>query len=488
VNFLPWIALVLFAGSIALWKPLPHSRGRFRASLGFLTLWLVLWAGTSVASYWHLDVAVAQRIGLALVELAAVQMLAGALFDLAVNRTRLPRFAVEMALIACYVLILFKLFYSLGVNVTGIFATSAVATAVVGLALQDMMSNIASGIALEFENSVRVGDFIQCGDSKGWVKHVRLRHTMIETPDGDRIMLPNSLLTRTSVTVMTKPRRQFISFAMPYTHPPHEVIDIITFALQASPIPGVAAEPAPVCVVREMTPHAIQYAAVVWIARPGHDTVAVSAVLNRIYFALQRAGIPLGEFTHLLEMRSAVDDRAAATNQVEIVRRTPLFRALEEQELFALAAQLRHLSFGPGEFIIRQGDAGDSMYFVTAGQVAINYVGLDQSQVDVAVISPGDFFGEASLLTGVSRSANAIAASRVDCFRLDKSGLEHIISNRPNLVEDISRVMAHRQTELAAKREKLDAESALLREAEQQVQLLSRIRKFFEVGTNTASA
>ena len=43
MNFLPWIALALFASSIALWKPSPHSRGRFRASLGFVALWLVLW-------------------------------------------------------------------------------------------------------------------------------------------------------------------------------------------------------------------------------------------------------------------------------------------------------------------------------------------------------------------------------------------------------------------------------------------------------------
>jgi CRP-like cAMP-binding protein len=301
-------------------------------------------------------------------------------------------------------------------------------------------------------------------------------------------MLPNSFLTRTPLTVMSRPRRQSISFAMPYTHAPHELIDTITFALRASPIPEVAAEPAPYCVAREMTTDAIHYAAVVWIAKPGLDILAVSAVLDRIYFALQRAGIPLGDFTHLVEMRSAADKHGAATNQVEIVRRTPLFRALEEQELFALAAQLRHLSFGPGEFILRQGAAGDSMYFVTAGQVAINYVGQDQSQVDVAVISPGDFFGEASLLTGVSRSANAIAASRVDCFRLDKAGLAHIISNRPNLVEDISRVMAHRQTELAMKREKLDAATARLREAEQQVQLLSRIRKFFAVTASAAGA
>jgi hypothetical protein len=60
--FLPWIALALFACSAALWKPFPRSRGRFRSALAFLSLWLILWAGTSAASWWHVNLQAAQQI------------------------------------------------------------------------------------------------------------------------------------------------------------------------------------------------------------------------------------------------------------------------------------------------------------------------------------------------------------------------------------------------------------------------------------------
>ena len=196
---LPWIALALAAAAAILWKPIPRSRARFRAAIGFLALWLVLWSGTSAATYWPLNLDIARQLAMALIELAAVQTVAGITFDFAVEKRRVPRFAAEMVVVMCYVVIVFNLFYSLGVNVTGIFATSAVATAVIGLSLQDMLGNIASGIALEFESDIRVGDYIKCGDSAGWVQHVRLRHTAIETPDGDRVLLPNSFLTRSSV-------------------------------------------------------------------------------------------------------------------------------------------------------------------------------------------------------------------------------------------------------------------------------------------------
>jgi small-conductance mechanosensitive channel/CRP-like cAMP-binding protein len=480
--------LVLFACAAALWKLLPRSRGRFRAALGFLGLWVILWAGASTASSWHLSLPASRQLSLALVALAAVQVIAGVVFDFAVERAGVPRFAGEIVVVAAYVLVLVNLFYNLGVNVTGIFATSAVATAVIGLSLQDMLGNIASGIALEFENDIRVGDFIKCGESSGWVQHVRLRHTAIETPDGDRVMLPNSFLTRSPVMVLSRSRRQFVSFTMPYARNPQELTDAVTLALQASPIPDVAVDPRPFCIVLEMAPGHIRYAAVVWMLNPGQETFAVSAVLQRIYFALQRAGIPATEITHLLEMKAASDGGMAAANPVDILRRTPIFRLLDDPGLFELGARLHHLSFAPGELIIRQGDEGDSMYFVTSGQVAINYTGIDRSEIQVAVISPGDFFGEASLLTGEARNANAAALSRVDCYKLDKAGLQGVMTRRADLAEDMSVVMAHRLTELDITRERLDRETARLREAESQTQILVRIRRFFGLKGNAAKA
>ncbi|MGA2714294.1 MAG: cyclic nucleotide-binding domain-containing protein, partial [Bryobacteraceae bacterium] len=341
--------------------------------------------------------------------------------------------------------------------------------------------------ALEFESDIRVGDFIKCLDSAGWVQHIRLRHTTIETPDGDRIMLPNSVLTRSSVMVVAPSHRQFIPFTMPYAQNPQELMDAVTAALQASPIPDVAEYPAPFCIILEMAPGHIRYAAVVWMLKPGLETLAVSVVLNRIYFSLVRAGIPATEITYLLEMKSATDGRERA-NPVDILRRTPIFRLLSDPELFELGAHLHHLSFAPGELIIRQGDDGDSMYFVTAGQVAITLAGTDRTEHHIGRIDPGDFFGERSLLTGEARAANAVALSGVDCYKLDKPGLEGVIGRRPELAEDMSVVLAHRQMELSAVRERLDLETARLKEAENQMQLLSRIRRFFGITGFSAGA
>ncbi len=484
-QLLPWLALALAICAAALWKPIPRSRGPLPRGLRIpRALASPLGRRCAALLLAHEPRHARATSALALVELAAVEVVAGILFDFAVEKTRVPRFAAEMVVVICFIVICFNLFFSLGVNVTGIFATSAVLTAGIALSLQDMLGNLASGIALELEDDIRVGDYIQIGDSAGWVQHVRLRHTVIETPDGDRVMLPNSFLTKSAVTLIPPSRRHFIPFNMPYGRNPQELIDAVTDALRSSPIKNVAVEPAPFCMIQEMTPGHIRYAAVVWMLLPGKDPPTTSAVLNRIYFSLKRAGIPVSEISNLLEMAPETQVVGESSTPADILRLTPIFRLLSDFELDELAACLHHLSFAPGEFVLRQGDEGDSMYFVTAGTVAITYVGTDRAEHQVARVEPGDFFGEMSLLTGEVRGANAVALTRVDCYKLDKSGLQGTVSRRPDLAEDISVVMAHREMELSAVREK----QGPLRESENQMQLLDRIRRFFAIDDLSARA
>lgn len=474
-----WFALILLALTVVLWKP-ALEKSRMRTSLGFLALWVLTWLGTLLPAQWRPPDEVFRQVAVALLSLAAVQVGAILVFDISLRRVHFPKFLSEIVVVAGYLATLFHLLLSLGVNFMGIFATSAVATAVLGLALQDMLSNIAGGIALELEDGIRAGDFITVADAAGWVRHVRLRHTALVTRDGDTVILPNNHLTRSAVNIMSRRHRQLLPFSMPYSVNPQEVIETVEFALRTSPIPGVAGDPPPRCVVRELASGAVHYAAIVWLTEPGQELQPISATLVRLYFALQRAGLPIREITNLLEMHKEGAE-VVKPDPIDILRRTPILRLLDDPDLYELASYLLPLAFAPGESILRQGDPGDSMYFVVSGTVGITFRSPEGIDRQVSVMEPGDFFGEASLLTGEIRTASALARTRVDCYKLDKKGLRHIMNRRPDLAEDMSVVMAHRQMELAIVRERLDQETARQREAENQVQLLARIRRFFEI-------
>jgi small-conductance mechanosensitive channel/CRP-like cAMP-binding protein len=482
-----WTAAGLFVISILIWKPLERDRARVRTAFGLLVLWACAAGFALVASQWEAEVHVAREVEHTLLILAAIQVGTLLLFDLLLHKVRLPKFAGEITIVGGYAIALFQLLNRLGVNATGLFATSAVATAVVGLALQDMLSNLAGGITLQLEDSINNGDYIRCSEYSGWAQHVRFRHTSILTSDGDTVILPNSFLTRSPVVIVSHKHRRLLHFSMPYTQDPQEIIHAVRTALRASPITDIATEPQPDCILQEFMPGHVQYAAVVWLTKPGNEFIGISAVMNRVYYALERAGIPTGEIAHLIETRAAVTRHQEATPE-EVLQRTPIFRLLEDEDLKELATHLRRMTFAPGEHIVHQGDSGDSMYFLVAGHVEVSIRAADGVEKNVATFEPGDFFGEVSLLTGESRSVTITATSRVTCYHLNKAGLQHTMDRQPDLAEDMSVIMAHRQIELTAARESMDRETAVRRESENQMQILARIRRFFGISSSSASA
>lgn len=473
-----WIAPSLFLYSLVLWRIL-RSPARIRAAWGFLGLWAFVLFASYLPPSWTPSESDLTFIAHAFVDLATVQLLAVTIFYGLLRRVRIKRFLVEAIIFSAYAVIVANLLRQLGVNVTGIFATSAVAAAVVGFALQDMLSNIAGGIALELGGGIKVGDFIKCGEFSGWVEGVSLRQTVIKTGDGDLVLLPNSQLYRSPVKIWAPVHRHHVLFVMPHSVNSQELIDTVEFALRASPIPGVASDPAPACVVQQVDADCIRYAAVIWLTRPGRSGTETSAVLTRIGFALQRAGIPFGNFSHTVDLKTEKAPTRESVSPVDLLRRSPILRLLDDTDLFEVGARLHRLSFAPGEFIIRQGDAGGSMYFIGKGKVRVLYRSANGAEREVSVMNAGEFFGEAALLTGEPRNASVQAVSRVDCYELDKAGLQDIVRRRPDFVEDVSSVMAKRGTELEILRDKLDEETALLRIAEAQKLLKNRIRSFF---------
>ena len=481
------IAAGLLVLAVLLWTLLVNDRARVRTAFGFLILWGAAALFSLGASHWNVPVKVVTEAARTLLILASIQIGFLVVFDLALRKVRLPKFASEIAIVAAYVAALFELLDRLGVNTTSLFATSAVATAVVGLALQDMLSNLAGGMTLQLEDSINIGDYIHCGDHAGWVEHVRLRHTSILTSDGDSVIIPNSFLTRTPVVIVSKAHRHFIPFAMPYSYDPHEVVDAVQTALASSPMEGVAANPKPCCIIQDMAPGHILYRAVVWYTNPGQDSAALSAVLHRIYYALERAGIGISEITYLLENKVPAPAFEEAKPE-EILRRIPVFRLLEDKDLVHLAGSLRRHTYAPGELIFRQGDSGDSMYFVVAGHIGVTIRAQDGHENDIAAFNSGDFFGEISLFTGEPRGVTATASSRVVCYCLEKGGLQRTMELHPDLAEDMSVILAHRQIELSAARESVDRDSLLRRESESQTQILKRIRRFFGIANSSAKA
>ena len=119
----------------------------------------------------------------------------------------------------------------------------------------------------------------------------------------------------------------------------------------------------------------------------------------------------------------------------EIVPKVPFFAHCSSGFIKAVVAHLKPHMFAPGDWIVREGDAGSDMFFISRGSVIIS----SSTGEVLSVLTEGDFFGEICLLIDTQRTASARAATYCDLFSLDKkalsSVLEHFAHEKPILQE-----------------------------------------------------
>ncbi|HMF56663.1 MAG TPA: mechanosensitive ion channel family protein [Pyrinomonadaceae bacterium] len=495
-----WLALSFVVAAFALAALVPQERVRIRRSVLLFALSFIglLVAGalhspglddTQGVAYRWIDWTALFIEGVAITTVVSVLV-----FDLILGAIHLtpPRILRDLIIAFAYIIIAISLLSRSGVDLTGIVATSAVITAVIGFSLQDTLGNIMGGMALQMERTIGVGDWVRIGDTEGRVKEIRWRQTSIETRDWDTVVIPNSVLMKGQVTLlgrregMPRQHRMWVYFNVDFRHSPTTVIDIVEKALCAEAIPNVAAEPAPHCLMIDYKDSYATYAARYWLTELALTDPMNSIVRTRIFAALGRAGIQLSIPARTLFITEEDETRRARKlseevgRRVEALRHVELFHTLTDEELQELARRLSVAPFVRGEAMTRQGAQAHWLYIMTKGEAEVR-IAVDGSQMTkkVAELNEGDFFGEMGLMTGEPRSATVVARTDVECYRLDKEAFNDILRRRPELAEDISHVLARRRVELVAVRENLNEEAKRMRMRHAQGDLLQRIRSFF---------
>ena len=373
-----------------------------------------------------------------------------------------------------------------GVELSAFLVTSTVVSAVIGLALQDMLTSIVAGLALQLERPFTVGDWVRVSGQEGQVMQMNWRTLTLKTLDNHNIILPNANVAKQDIINYSRPtplQRMSIGVGVAYGHPPGGVKETLTRS--AAQAEGVMADPAPEAVVTDYGDSAIQYEVRYWIADYAHWQQIRDAVLTRIWYELKRAEmtIPFPIRDVKVHMLSA-DHETQALEKLrrEIfaeLRRLPLFAPLNEAQVEQLARNAAIEKYTTGETLVRQGEAGDSLFMIKSGRVRVE-VKREGAPAALAVdtLGPDEFFGEMSLLTGEPRSASIIAATETEVIIVEKADLAEVISADMTLLDGLSMALEARARNTA---DQLAASSAPTRPLMPRTALLTRIRGFFGI-------
>ena len=117
-----------------------------------------------------------------------------------------------------------------GINIGPLLAGLGIAGLAVALALQPVLSNIFSGIAIILDGTFKVGDVIEVGDKSGEVYKIGLRTTRIKSFDNEMIIIPNSEVANSTLKNFYQPDRSIrinIEFGVEYGVDPEYIKRII---------------------------------------------------------------------------------------------------------------------------------------------------------------------------------------------------------------------------------------------------------------------
>jgi CRP-like cAMP-binding protein len=136
-----------------------------------------------------------------------------------------------------------------------------------------------------------------------------------------------------------------------------------------------------------------------------------------------------------------------------VIAAIPFFSSLGEPELDKLASSSTLHIFQPGETIIREGDAGRSVYIILHGQVRVFTRDYKGGELELAILGASQFFGEMSFLTGQPRSSHVEAIENSVLVELSYTTMRELVQQHPQVKETLVKYYRERTEGTTKKRE-----------------------------------
>lgn len=127
--------------------------------------------------------------------------------------------------------------------------------------------------------------------------------------------------------------------------------------------------------------------------------------------------------------------------KVLFLKSIDLFSQIPGEDLSQIAQITDEVQFEGGDEIFRQGDSGQSLFFIIEGQVRIHADGVAE---DLAVLSERAVFGEMALLDSEPRSASATALTDVVCLKIERDDFNEILAEKAEIAQGIIKVLTRR--------------------------------------------
>ena len=118
---------------------------------------------------------------------------------------------------------------------------------------------------------------------------------------------------------------------------------------------------------------------------------------------------------------------------VASIRRVPLFRDFADDEAAAVAATVTDRHYGKHQFIVREGDPGDTFFILVKGSISVCRIAPDGRETILSILKEGDFFGEMSMFDSSLRSASIKTLTEVEVGAIRQADFLILLDRNPRI-------------------------------------------------------
>ena len=394
---------------------------------------------------------------------------------------------------------------SIGFNLASLAVVAGGLGVGIGFGIQDLTTNFVSGLTLLLDRPVKVGDFVELEGLMGIVKKISIRSTIITTNDDSSVIVPNSTMISNKIVNWSYENPLLclrLSIEVAENSDPLLVTETLLNIAYAEA--GVLYEPNPKVLFVEFGDDSFKFELLVWTDKPTEREVIKSSLNFAIEYNFRQQGIdfPFNDREIYLKnpevLLSLFNKNETATEATEKAshngQKNTIFPADEIKKLSSLSCLLREVEYfetltdlelrqlievgyrqrlRPQEFLFHENDPGDAFYLILSGSVEVFVEAIDKHLNNLGT---GQFLGELSLMLGIPRTASVRALEETILFAINKEGFQKVLTERPDLSEQIIQEIVKHKEELS-ERQQILREMELVDAAEDDENPVEWVRK-----------
>lgn len=361
----------------------------------------------------------------------------------------------------------------MGINVTSLAVILGGLGVGIGLGFQDLTRNLISGITLLGEGKLRVGDLIEFQGKLGYICEISIRCTIVKTPQGSQLIIPNTELTNSVVVNWHYDNYQGrieIPVSVAYGSDLLVVTDVLLQS--ALMVKQVLHNPPPQVVLLNFGDNALIFSLWVWVERVDRAVVIKSSLLSIIEYSLRQNKInipfpqrdvwlqnvnPINDLSQPINSPSMSHKDTSKTDQSlkDLLLKFTLFQNFNDLQLLRLIEMSHQRYLQSEEIFIKQGDYGNFFVLILEGEIEVIFE-TNTTKESLFFFLQGQYFGELPLLLKTPYPTTMKAKKNTRLLLINEENFHLLLKQYPFLAEQIIQELGNRQDMIQSYKQQLE--------------------------------